>query len=328
MAVAFTWIHPAGVEVWNAMRALDYLATRPEVDATRIGLTGISGGGAITWYTAALDERVAVAAPVCSTFTYGSQAAHWIAAGQCDCIYYHNTYQWDFPVLGALIAPRPLLMISGQKDTIFPPDGYHEVFQRAKRIYDLYGNSERIREVDADVGHSDPPPFLREARQWMRRWLNEDPTPLPDDTASSPAERGEDLACLAQLPADAVDHRIHNQFTVSASPKPTASRPEWEQRRTELITQLKAKAFSWFPTNSIPFETRVSRSSAATCPSTTDYKEVSFQSEDGVRVRANCSSPKSATGETPLLIYVKRPGIPFTSWTRMSCCHCSAVTPF
>src|SRR5688572_19962283 len=56
---------PAGVEVWNAIRALDYLETRPEVDAKRIGLTGISGGGAMTWYTAAVDERIAAAAPVC-----------------------------------------------------------------------------------------------------------------------------------------------------------------------------------------------------------------------------------------------------------------------
>src|SRR5439155_518737 len=65
---------PAGVEVWNAIRALDYLATRPEVDKQRIGLTGISGGGAMTWYTAAVDERIGAAAPVCSTFTFGSKA--------------------------------------------------------------------------------------------------------------------------------------------------------------------------------------------------------------------------------------------------------------
>ena len=73
---------PAGTEVWNAMRALDWLATRREVDLKRIGLTGISGGGAMTWYLAALDERIAVAAPSCSTFTYGSQAAHWRASGK------------------------------------------------------------------------------------------------------------------------------------------------------------------------------------------------------------------------------------------------------
>src|SRR5437667_1474910 len=149
---------PAGVEVWNAIRALDYLATRPEVDKQRIGLTGISGGGAMTWYTAAVDERIGAAAPVCSTFTFGSQAEHWLARGQCDCIYYHNTYLRDFPIVGALIAPRPLLILSGQKDSIFPPDGYHEAFHRAKKVYDLYAGAgpDRIREVDDNVEHSDP----------------------------------------------------------------------------------------------------------------------------------------------------------------------------
>src|SRR5688572_26232040 len=78
----FHWLSlgytPAGTEVWNAIRALDYLETRPEVNRRQIGMTGISGGGAVTWYTAAVDERVQAAAPVCSTYTFGSQAAHWV----------------------------------------------------------------------------------------------------------------------------------------------------------------------------------------------------------------------------------------------------------
>lgn len=307
MSLGYT---PAGVEVWNAIRALDYLETRPEVDAGRIGLTGISGGGAITWYTAAVDERVAVAAPVCSTFTYGSQAAHWIASGQCDCIYYLNTYRWDFPLVGALIAPRPLLMISGKKDPIFPPDGYHEVFQRAKKIYDLYEgrSSARIGEIDDDVGHSDPPYFLREARQWMQHWLKDDRRPLPDETAPPVKESAEDLACLTQLPTAAVNYRIHNQFTIPASRKEIALKGAWEQRRTELIAELAAKVFGWFPTNQLPFETRVSKSSGAYMPKYAEYKEVSFQSEEGVRIRAQLLRPKAATNEFPLLIYVKRAG--------------------
>ena len=56
---------PAGVEVWNAIRAIDYLESRPEVDKSRIGMTGISGGGAVTWFTAAVDERIAAVVPVC-----------------------------------------------------------------------------------------------------------------------------------------------------------------------------------------------------------------------------------------------------------------------
>jgi dienelactone hydrolase len=288
---------PAGVEVWNAIRALDYLETRPEVDMRRIGLSGISGGGAMTWYTAAVDERIAAAAPVCSTFTYGSQAEHWLARGQCDCIYYNNTYAWDFPIVGALIAPRPLLIISGQKDSIFPPDGYHEVYQRAKRIYDLYAgtSSDRIREVDDNVGHSDPPNFLRAAREWMQRWLKDDPTPLSSDTNTPPPETAEDLACFQKLPADATNYKIQNQFTA-------------RDKKAALLPALKEKVFRWFPTNEIPFDTKVSRNTGGYMAKYADYKDVSFQTEEGVRVRAQILTRQQRPADAPLLLYVKRPG--------------------
>ena len=127
---------------------------------------------------------IAVAAPVCGTYTFGSQAKHWRAYGQCDCIYYHNTFLTDMSVVAALIAPRPLLLCSGQRDADFPPDGYHEVFRRAKQIYDLYrgslSSSDRIREVDEAVGHTDSPLFRRETRQWMNRWLKGQTGPAPE----------------------------------------------------------------------------------------------------------------------------------------------------
>ncbi|HXJ55761.1 MAG TPA: acetylxylan esterase [Verrucomicrobiae bacterium] len=311
---------PAGVEVWNAIRALDYLETRPEVDPKRIGLTGISGGGAMTWYTAAVDERIAAAAPVCSTFTWGSQADHWVAHGQCDCIFYNNTYAWDFPILAALIAPRPLLILSGQKDTIFPPDGYHPVFQRGKKIYDLYAggsgaDSERIREVDDNVEHSDPPLFLREARQWMQRWLKGDATPLPLESNSPPKTAAEDLACLAKIPADAINFSVHNQFTMAAPVTKPTSRATWERRRAALPSQLKEKVFRWFPTDKIPFETKVSKNTGGwhVRYGYADYKECSFQREAGVRIRAQVLPPKTKTAETPLLLYIKRAGDSFYS---------------
>jgi hypothetical protein len=297
---------PAGVEVWSAIRALDYLQTRREIDPKRIGLTGISGGGAITWYTAAVDDRVAAAAPVCSTYTFGSQAANWRAFGQCDCIYFHNTYALDFPVVAALIAPRPLLMISGRKDADFPPDGYHEVFRRSKRIYDLYanGNSDRVREFDDDVGHSDPPQFLRAAREWMRRWLQNDPTPLPETASPLSLETAEDLTCLDELPSHATNFKIHNQFTRLATPEKRVSK----KRRAEIINVLNEKVFRWFPKEPIAFETKTNRNSGGWTPRYADYKEISFQTEAGVRIRAQLLTPTNLVAPAPLLLYVKRPG--------------------
>jgi dienelactone hydrolase len=310
---------PAGVEVWNAIRALDFLETRPEVNAKRIGLTGISGGGAMTWYTAAVDERIAAAAPVCSTFTWGSQADHWVARGQCDCIYYHNSYRWDFPIVAALIAPRPLMILSGQKDTIFPPDGYHAVFERGRRVYDLYaggaGKSDRIREVDDNVAHSDPPLFLREARQWMTRWLKEDATTLPLETNSPAKVAAEDLACLTKIPRDATNFRIQDQFAPQASLKKPASRAAWGKRRAEVFSQLKDKVFGWFPTETIPFEPKSSRNTGGwhIRYGYADYQDYSLQSEPGVRIRVQVLTPKKKATAAPILIHLKRPMDSFNS---------------
>ena len=301
---------PAGVEVWNAMRGVDYLISRPEVDAKRIGLTGISGGGAMTWYTAAVDDRIAVAAPVCSSFTFGSQAAHWLASGQCDCIYYPNAFLWDFPIVGALIAPRPLLILSGRKDTIFPPDGYHEVFKRAKIVYDFYAGatSERIREMDDNVPHSNPPQFHREARQWMQRWLTSETNSLPVEEPGRQKESAADLACLTNLPPDAINYRIQNQFTSPVALPTMTSRSGWQSRRTVLLGQLKDKVLRWFPTNEIGFATRQLPDGAGWGGLYADHADYSFQSELGARIRAQVFTPRGKAGKTPLVIYVKRPG--------------------
>jgi poly(3-hydroxybutyrate) depolymerase len=299
---------PAGVEVWNAMRAIDYLDTRREVDRQRIGMTGISGGGATTWFTAAVDERVAAVVPGLSTYTFSSQARHWVAAGQCDCIYFHNTFLTDLPVVGALIAPRPLLFFNGRRDPDFPPDGYQEVYRRVKRIYDLYAghNSDRVRQVEDDVGHSDVPLFRRETRQWMNRWLRNDSAQLAEELNPAIGEEpAEALACLMTPPRDAINYQVHNLFTSPVRlPRPGAAASQTPQ---ELIAQLREKVFRWFPRERIPFATTVSTNAGGWAARYADYKEVEFVSEAGVRIRAQLLRPREAV-DAPLLIYAKRAG--------------------
>jgi hypothetical protein len=304
---------PVGVEVWNALRALDYLESRPEVDRHRVGMTGISGGGVVTWFTAAVDERIAAAVPVCSTYTFGSQAAHWVAAGQCDCIYFHNTFLTDSPLVGALIAPRPLLLCSGRRDGCFPPDGYHDVYRRVRRIYDLYappgGASDRIKEVDDDVGHSDAPLFLKEARQWMDRWLKSDAAPVENQPApEAPREKAEDLACLSRLPADAVNYKIHDLFIPTAACVQETSLERWEERRRRLMQELQEKVFRWFPQERIPFAAKAGGWDGGWAARYADYQEFLLDSEPGVPIRAQLLQPKDRSTRTPLLLYAKRPG--------------------
>jgi dienelactone hydrolase len=303
---------PAGVEVWNAIRAIDYLQTRKEVDKARIGITGISGGGAVSWYAAAADERIAVSVPVCGTYTFGSQAKHWRAYGQCDCIYYHNTFQTDLSVVAALIAPRPLLFCSGQRDADFPPDGHKEVFRRAKRIYDLYSESEssdRIKEVNEAVGHTDSRLFRRETRQWLNLWLRNDRSPFDSETnRDQKPSAAEELACLEKLPRDAINYRIDELFLPSIKPVSYNTLDEWGKRKAKLLAELSDKTFRWFPTNQIPFDTQVSRNRGGWANRYAEYKDVTIQTEPDVRIRIQLFRSRKRSKNTPLLIYAKRRG--------------------
>lgn len=303
---------PAGVEVWNAIRAIDYLETRAEVDKARIGMTGISGGGAVSWYAAAADKRIAVSVPVCGTYTFGSQAEHWRAYGQCDCIYYHNTFQTDLSVVAPLIAPRPLLFCSGQRDADFPPDGHKEVFRRAKRIYDLYAepeSSDRIKEVAEAVGHTDSPLFRRETRQWLNLWLRNERLPFNSETnRDQKPSTAEELACLERLPHDAINYRIDELFLPSVKPFSYNTLEEWSRRKAELLMELSSKTFRWFPTNQIPFNTQVSRNRGGWANRYAEYKDVTIQTEPEVRIRIQLLRARNRSKDTPLLIYAKRRG--------------------
>ncbi len=135
---------PAGVEAWNGIRSLDYLQSRPEVDGERIGVTGRSGGGAYSWYLAALDERVKAVVPVAGITSLKNHVVDGCVEGHCDCMYMVNTYRWDYPMVAALVAPRPLLISNTDKDSIFPLDGVVDVYSKVRSIYKLYDKEKNV----------------------------------------------------------------------------------------------------------------------------------------------------------------------------------------
>ncbi len=134
----------AGAEAWNCIRALDYLESRPEVDAERLGVTGRSGGGAYSWWIAALDDRIQVACPVAGITDLQTHVVDGCVEGHCDCMYMINTYRWDYAQVAALVAPRPLLILNTDKDSIFPLSGVTRLHSQVRRIYDLYDEPDKL----------------------------------------------------------------------------------------------------------------------------------------------------------------------------------------
>ncbi|MHC4875018.1 MAG: alpha/beta hydrolase [Planctomycetota bacterium] len=183
----------ATYRVWDAMRAIDYLISRPEIDSKKIGMTGCSGGGTLTSYTMALDDRVAVAAPACylTTFrrlieTIGPQDAEQNIFGQLD-------HGLDHPDYVLLRAPKPTI-ISSTTDDFFSIDGAWENYRQAKRVYSKLGYPERVDLVEVEGKHGVHPQNLASITQWMQRWLlgrDEPVAPVKYETRP-----GEELLCL------------------------------------------------------------------------------------------------------------------------------------
>ncbi len=127
----------AGWRAWDVMRALDYLATRPEVDAGRVGCMGISGGGTVTLYAAALEPRIRAAVLSGSAASFRDSI---FSIAHCIDNYVPGILEWaEMSDIAGLIAPRPLFVESGERDNIFPVSSAREVVAGLRRIYSLMG---------------------------------------------------------------------------------------------------------------------------------------------------------------------------------------------
>ncbi|MBI2946367.1 MAG: prolyl oligopeptidase family serine peptidase [Verrucomicrobia bacterium] len=237
---------PAGVEAWNCIRALDYLETRPEVDRTRFGVTGRSGGGAYSWWVAALDDRIKVAAPVAGITDLQNHVVDGTVEGHCDCMFIVNTYRWDYAQVAALVAPRPLLICNSDKDTIFPLDGVCRIHQKVRRIYDLHKAGDKLGLLITEGPHKDTQDLQLPVFRWFNRHLKgEDPI---IEMAAAKFFQPQDLKVFDQLPADERTSKIHETF-VPAAPAPAIpkSPEQWARQRAEWERALHDKAFRAWP---------------------------------------------------------------------------------
>jgi dienelactone hydrolase len=246
---------PAGVEAWNAVRALDYLQTRPEVNPTKIGVTGRSGGGAYTWWLAAIDDRPACFVPVAGITDLQNHVVDGCVEGHCDCMYMVNTYGWDFATVAALAAPRPLLFSNSDKDTIFPLDGVYRTHAKLKRIYDLHKAADKLGLLITEGPHKDTQDLQVPAFRWFNRWLRGIDQPITD-AATSPFDPKQ-LKVFAELPADQKNTTAHEWFVPKGEVPLPASRAEWEKQRVRLLAELKDKCLRNWPHEDLPLDAKV-----------------------------------------------------------------------
>lgn len=161
----------ARYRIWDAKRALDYLVSRPEVDAENIGCTGCSGGGTLATYISALDPRIKAAAPACYINTWrllfagptgdSEQSFPGFLSSELDVMDYIE-----------LFAPKPWLIISTVGD-FFPIEGARQAYQEAQRFYRIYDAEQKIQWAVGPGGHGTPLEVREALYEWMIRWLNQ-----------------------------------------------------------------------------------------------------------------------------------------------------------
>jgi len=140
-----------GERVWDVDRAIDYLETRPEIDRSRLGVMGNSGGGTTSLFAAAMLERLRFAMPSCY---FCSFRASIMSLYHCICNYVPGLFQVAemADVLG-LFAPRPVVVVAGLEDNIFPIEAARSEFERLKEIYAAAGAADKCRLVVGPEGH-------------------------------------------------------------------------------------------------------------------------------------------------------------------------------
>ena len=181
------------------------------MDGERLGVTGRSGGGAYSWWIAAIDERIKAAVPVAGITDLTNHVIDGTVEGHCDCMFMLNTYRWDYAQVAALVAPRPLLISNTDKDNIFPLEGVVRVHEKVRNIYRLHKAADKLGLHITEGPHKDTQELHLHAFVWFDRYLKGETRPI-----DKPAEKffqPEQLKVFAENPSDQLNTRIHEVFT-------------------------------------------------------------------------------------------------------------------
>jgi dienelactone hydrolase len=278
--------------IWDAMRSLDYLSSRADVDPTRIGAAGCSGGGALTTFIGALDPRVKVVVPACYPSSFKTMFSTSGPHGEMSFPYFLSS-GLDTADFVELSAPKPWLLQSTEADQFgFSHQGVELVYREAQDWYGLYNARDNIGFMVAPGTHGMPLPAREAVYQWMIRWLkdgkgdfHEQPAKMFPDvelraTATGHVEDMPGSRKLYQLLRD----DLHKRETREPTPDLLA-----ELKRLEIPVDGSAPGVKLLNT----------KSSAAG-----SQQQIEFESEPGVWLDATLYMPGSA-GRKPAVVIVR-----------------------
>lgn len=240
---------PLGVETWNSIRALDYLESRPEVDPSRLGIAGRSGGGIYSWLTLALDDRIKAAVPTAGITDLENMVVDGAVNGHCDCMFPINSQRWDLTEIAALASPTPTLLANGDHDPLFPLDGVTRVYHKARQVYAMQDKPKNWDRLIVDAPHADIPPIRQGMYRWMHRHLKDKELTVTD-TAKAFFEPAQ-LKVFDEIPEDEINTEIDKHFVSLPETEEIPANPRaWEQLQEQWLNQLAKETFNGWPTDS------------------------------------------------------------------------------
>jgi dienelactone hydrolase len=291
----------ATYRIWDGIRSLDYLAGVPEIDPKRLGCTGVSGGGTLTSYLMALDDRIVAAAPSCYVtslerlfVTIGPQDAEQNITGQVAFGMEHADYL-------TLRAPRPTLICAASRD-FFDIQGTWSTFREAKLIYGVLGHAERVDLVEYDTTHGYPRPQRESIVRWMRRWLlKQDDAPTePNFAIRRPAE----LQCTraGQVLSDLKGKSVFD-LNAETADELARQRRASNQSKDDLLKEVR-RLIGLRPLPKLPGPREVGEVKREGYV----VRKLVFETEPGIKVPALLFEPGEAATSQALIIYVHGAG--------------------
>jgi dienelactone hydrolase len=219
-----------GLQLWNSIRAIDFLCSLSEVDAQRIAVTGASGGGTQAFLLTAVDERVRVSAPV-------NMISHFMQGGDICENAPNLRIDTDNVEIGAMAAPRPMLMVSATGD--WTRDTPRLEYPAIRAIYDLFGSADHVACVQFPAQHNYNRSSREAVYQFFARWLGKEPAKTggegPKERGDFPLDPGRLLVfSRRQVPGEALDVRQLAEYLVAGA------RQRWEKSLPQNLAQLEA----------------------------------------------------------------------------------------
>lgn len=293
--------HIARYTIWDGMRALDYLLSRPEVDPARVAVTGCSGGGTNTTYLAALDDRLKAAAPSCYLTSWrwmlkalGPQDAEqvfpgWLANGL------------DYPDFLYAASPKPYLMLLAIRD-FFPIDGSRDTFAEAQHAFDSIGQGSKLEAFESDDQHG----YFHPHRIAMYDWLSHTFRSAPDTTPETPVilesaetldstDTGQVVTCLGGETVFTMNRsRAESLRARRPEPETAAQLPSWQARVRDSALRLTGYEPPSGPVTALPYGV-IARDGYR-------IQKLVYESEPGIQIPALLYSPAATSARKPAVL--------------------------